>query len=64
VARSSPEQKAGLERLSEVRREYGRGLPTLIGAARSPGGRGPARARGHARFGAGARTGVNRACQP
>jgi hypothetical protein len=28
------------------------------------GGREPARARGHARLGAGARTGVNRACQP
>jgi hypothetical protein len=38
VARCSLEQKAGLERLSEVRREYGRGLPALIGAAWCMGG--------------------------
>jgi hypothetical protein len=36
----------------------------FIGTARCMGGHGPARARGRARLGAGARTGVNWACQP
>jgi hypothetical protein len=39
-------------------------LGCFIGTARCTGGRGPARARGRAQLGAGARTGVNRACQP
>jgi hypothetical protein len=59
AAQSSPEQGAGLETLSEARREYGRGLPVLIDTAWCTGGRGPAWARGRARLGAGARTGVN-----
>jgi hypothetical protein len=41
VAQSSPEQGAGLETLSEARREYDRGLPVLIDAVRCTGGRGP-----------------------
>jgi hypothetical protein len=61
---SSPEQSAGLETLSEARREYDRGLPVLIDAARYTVGRGPTWARDRARLGAGARTGVNRTCQP
>jgi hypothetical protein len=36
----------------------------FIGKARCTGGRGPTWARGRARLGVGARTGVNRACQP
>jgi hypothetical protein len=39
-------------------------LGCFIGTARCTGGRGLARARGHARLGTGARAGVNRACQP
>jgi hypothetical protein len=39
-------------------------LGCFIGTARCTGGRGPASVRGRARLGAGARTGVNRACQP
>jgi hypothetical protein len=39
-------------------------LGCFIGTARCTGGRGLARARGCAQLGAGARTGVNRACQP
>jgi hypothetical protein len=38
-------------------------LGCFIGTARCTGGRGPASARGRAVLGAGARTGVNRACQ-
>jgi hypothetical protein len=64
AAQSSPELSAGLAKLSEARREYDRGFPALIDAARCTGGRGPAWARGRAWLGAGARTGVNRACQP
>jgi hypothetical protein len=36
----------------------------FIGTARCTGGHGPASARGRALGGAGARTGVNRRCQP
>jgi hypothetical protein len=36
----------------------------FIGTTRCTGGCAPAWARGHARLGAGVRTGVNRACQP
>jgi hypothetical protein len=39
-------------------------LGCFIGTARCTGGCGPASARGRARLGVGARTGVNRACQP
>jgi hypothetical protein len=39
-------------------------LGCFIGTTRCMGGRGPAWARGRARLDAGARTGVNRACQP
>jgi hypothetical protein len=39
-------------------------LGCFIGTTRCTVGRGPARARGRARLGAGARTGVNRACLP
>jgi hypothetical protein len=39
-------------------------LGCFIGTVRCTGERGSARARGRARLGAGARTGVNRACQP
>jgi hypothetical protein len=46
-------QSAGLERLSEVRREYGRGLPALIDAARCTGGPRPTWPRGRARLGVG-----------
>jgi hypothetical protein len=45
---------AGLERLSVVRREYDRGLPTLIDTAQCTGGRRPAWERGRARLGPGA----------
>jgi hypothetical protein len=45
---------AGLDRLSEVRREYDRGLPALIDVARCTCGRRPAWARRSARLGAGA----------
>jgi hypothetical protein len=54
AAQSSSGQSAGLERLSEVRREYDRGLPALIDATRCMGGRRPAWAHGRARLGAGA----------
>jgi hypothetical protein len=64
AAQSSPELSVGLEKLSEVRREYGRGFPALIGAMLCTGECGPAWTRGRARLGAGARAGVNRACQP
>jgi hypothetical protein len=64
AAQSSLELSAWLEKSSEARREYGRGFPALIDAARCTGGRGPAWARGRARLGAGARTCVNQACQP
>jgi hypothetical protein len=63
AAQSSSELSVGLEKLSEARREYGRGFPALIGAARCTGERGPVSARGRARLGVGVRTGVNRACQ-
>jgi hypothetical protein len=39
-------------------------LGCFIGMARCTGGRGPTRACRRARLGAGARTGVNRVCQP
>jgi hypothetical protein len=58
------ELSAGLEKLSEARREYNQGFPALIDAARCIGGRGPVWARGRARLGAGERTGVNRAYEP
>jgi hypothetical protein len=54
VAQSSSGQSAGLEMLSEVRREYDRGLPALIDAVRCTGGHRPAWARGRARLGVGA----------
>jgi hypothetical protein len=38
-------------------------LGCFIGTTRCTGGHGPVKARGHARLGEGARTGVNRACQ-
>jgi hypothetical protein len=63
AAQSSSELSAGLKRLSEAQREYGRGFPALIDAAWCTGRHGPAWARGRAQLGAGARTGVNRACQ-
>jgi hypothetical protein len=44
--------------------EYGRGFGLLYRHDTVQGGRGPAWAHGRARLGAGARTGVNRACQP
>jgi hypothetical protein len=58
------ELRAGLEKLSEAQRESNRGFPDLIDAARCTGRRGRAWARGRPRLGAGAQTGVNRACQP
>jgi hypothetical protein len=64
VAQRSPELSDGLGKSSEAWREYGQGFPSLIDTARCTGGRGPAWARGRAWLGAGARTGVNRACQP
>jgi hypothetical protein len=39
-------------------------LGCFIGTAQCTGGRGSVRARGRARLGTGARTSVNRACQP
>ena len=47
-----------------MRGEVGRAWEGFIGAAWCTGGRGPASARGRALEGAGARTGVNRRCQP
>jgi hypothetical protein len=63
AAQSLPELSAGLEKLSEAQREYGRGFPASIGTVWCTGERGPAWARGRAWLGAGARTGVNQACQ-
>jgi hypothetical protein len=53
-----------LGRTKSVRGGTAEALSCFIGTARCTGGHGPARARGRARLGAGARTGVNRACQP
>jgi hypothetical protein len=64
AAQSSSELSVGPKESGEARREYDRGFPALIGTARCTGGHGPAWARGRARLAAGARTGVNRACQP
>jgi hypothetical protein len=47
-----------------VRGEVRRARGGFIGTARCTGGRGPASARERALGGAGARTGVNRRCQP
>jgi hypothetical protein len=55
---------SGLGRTESVRGGTAEALGCFIGMAQCTGGRGPARARGRARLGAGARTGVNRACQP
>jgi hypothetical protein len=54
----------GLGRTESARGGTTEALGCFIGTARCAGGRGPARARGRARLGVGARTGVNRACQP
>jgi hypothetical protein len=53
--------RAGLESARGGTAEAG---GCFIGTTRCTGGRGPARARGRALRSAGARTGVNRACQP
>jgi hypothetical protein len=55
---------SGLGRTESARGSTAKALGCFIGTARYTGGRGPARARGRAWLGAGARTGVNRACQP
>jgi hypothetical protein len=55
---------SGLGRTESVWGGTAEALGCFIGTAWCTSGRGPARARGHARLGAGVRTGVNRACQP
>jgi hypothetical protein len=54
----------GSGRTESARGGIAEALGCFIGTARCMGGRGPARVRGRARLGAGARTRVNRACQP
>jgi hypothetical protein len=54
----------GLGRTESARRGTTEALGCFIGTARCAGGCGPVRARGRARLGVGARTGVKRACQP
>jgi hypothetical protein len=54
----------GSGRTESVRGGTAEALGCFIGTARCTGGRGPAIAWGCALRGAGARTGVNRACQP
>jgi hypothetical protein len=51
-------------RLESTRGWMAKAWGGFIGTARCTGGRGPASARGHALGGAGARTGMNRRCQP
>jgi hypothetical protein len=54
----------GSGRTESARRGTAEALGCFIGTARCTGSRGPASARGRARLGVGARTGVNRVCQP
>jgi hypothetical protein len=54
----------GSGRTESARGGTTKALGCFIGTTRCTGGRGLASARGRARLGAGARTGVNRACQP
>jgi hypothetical protein len=54
----------GSGRTESTRGGTAEALGFFIGTTQCTSGRGPARVRGRARLGAGARTGVNRACQP
>jgi hypothetical protein len=54
----------GLVRTESTRGGTGEALDCFIGTARCTREHGPARARGRARLGTGAQTGMNRACQP
>jgi hypothetical protein len=54
----------GSGRTESARGGTAEALGCFIGTARCTGGHGPASARGRARLGVGARTGVNRVCQP